>query len=820
MKTFKQIFQQATSLEPFPFQAKFAETLPSLVRVPTGLGKTAAVVLGWLWRRRFAQDEVRNATPRRLVYCLPMRVLVEQTRDCVSGWIQKLGLENEIDVHVLMGGEDKKDWDLHPEREAVFIGTQDMLLSCALNRGYSLTRFRWPMAFGLFNNDCLWVMDEVQLMDASLPTSTQLDGFRKQRMGSKNCQTVWMSATLENEWMKTVDSDSAIFESMLELDESDDGNAEVQKRWDAHKKVERCECVMGDATAISEMIVANHQPDSLTLAIFNTVDRAKEVYQKVQKQCKDADALLLHSRFRSCDREGIIKRLLEPVPPQGRIVISTQVVEAGIDISAQTLFTELAPWASLVQRFGRCNRKGEYNKDQSANVYWFDLPEEEKTHDKMRLPYELADVTNAQALFQSLENASPSSLDQLRTDQPKLYRDAMTVHSDHVIRKRDLIDLFDTTPDMAGADIDISRFIRSDDSKDVQVFWRDWAEKEAPSSLKEEAMPRREELCTVPIGAFKDFCKKNKDAKLINKWDDLQEEWTQTRDEHIYPGQVFMLHSSLGGYTPQFGWIGHAKKNEPVEPITADPGDTPQKPEGYASDRWAENPWLNIAQHTDHVVAEMEAILQSVAIDEEFKTHLLDAARWHDRGKAHEVFQNRLYDGDGPDEADKQKYERPPKWQGLRDLAKAPNGFWKRGYERNSFRHELASGLAILQAGLADLIAYLAAAHHGKVRLSIRSMPNEKPPQEAERLFARGVYDQDALPKVDLGDGVTAPAVELSLQCMQLGRDENNQPSWAERMLKLRDNVGLFRLAYLEALIRAADMRASAKEDIKTEASK
>ncbi len=80
--TFVRWFQQATGEAPFPFQARFAggEILAQLVHVPTGLGKTAMVVLGWLWRRRFhPNEEIRKTTPRRLVYCLPMRVLVEQT---------------------------------------------------------------------------------------------------------------------------------------------------------------------------------------------------------------------------------------------------------------------------------------------------------------------------------------------------------------------------------------------------------------------------------------------------------------------------------------------------------------------------------------------------------------------------------------------------------------------------------------------------------------------------------------------------------------------------------------------------------------------
>jgi CRISPR-associated endonuclease/helicase Cas3 len=125
---------------------------------------------------------------------------------------------------------------------------------------------------------------------------------------------------------------------------------------------------------------------------------------------------------------------------------------------------------------------------------------------------------------------------------------------------------------------------------------------------------------------------------------------------------------------------------------------------------------------------------------------------------------------------------------------------------RKHFRHELVSALVMLGLGHSFLAAYLVAAHHGWVRLSIRALPGETAPDDADKLFALGVHDGDEIGDVELGDGVTARRASVSLAPMQLGVN-----SWTERALGSLEKLGPFRLAYLEALLRAADMRASAK---------
>ena len=126
--------------------------------------------------------------------------------------------------------------------------------------------------------------------------------------------------------------------------------------------------------------------------------------------------------------------------------------------------------------------------------------------------------------------------------------------------------------------------------------------------------------------------------------------------------------------------------------------------------------------------------------------------------------------------------------------------------ERRHFRHELASALALLQHGGTDLEAYVVAAHHGKVRLAIRSRPGERPPDgEPGRRYALGVWDGDQLPACSLGGGERVPQTTLSLGPMALGG--GGARSWAERTRRLLERFGPFRLALLETLVRVADWR-------------
>lgn len=843
---FDNFFKLATSSSdepqgrtPYPYQTAFAEDgeLPDLLNVPTGVGKTATSILGWLYRRRTKPE----STPRRLVYCLPMRTLVEQTERETLRWLSNLSLDGEVGLHLLMGGADSTDWDEHPERQAILIGTQDMLLSRALNRGYGMSRYRWPMHFGLLNNDCLWVMDETQLMGVGLTTTAQLQGLRSKLATYGVTHSLWMSATLDAEPITTVDHPRPEPDwRRSKLEAEDYADKRVLNLWTAPKpcgssnvKLTSENAKLADTLkakgkpkanatpsyvgALADEVVAVHEKGTLTLIVVNRVDRAQQLMQAIKDRTEAkvpaVETALIHSRFRPADRDETQSRALneKTIPAGGRILVATQAIEAGVDLSATTLFTELAPWPSLVQRFGRCNRRGLCGKEgrPPARVVWVDFDTDDKKAEELALPYSVDELKAARRLLNPdqspLNDVGPETLSRISfKPEPSVV---------HTLRRKDLIELWDTTPDLAGNDLDISRFIRDADNNDVQVYWRDWDRAANFGRPPELSAPERQELCSVSIGRIKEFLDKlakQKDIKQkLNawRWNPLDAAWEAVSSKLVRPGIVLLLHADTSGYHTQLGWTGDVSSGR-VLPVGTSRN---TKQEANSDDALGRVEQL-LSEHLREVAdaaKQLRAAFSSSLADIPWDA-IERAAWWHDVGKAHEAFQTAMH-------ASELIRQRDPDEQQLW----AKSGSDKRPdyrvgeQRRRGFRHELASALAWLHqhpdAAQADLIAYLIAAHHGKVRLSLRSLPNEARPADMTRRFARGIWDQDKLPTVELGNGDVSEPFTINLELMELGESKEGQPSWAARVLKLRDDpqFGPFKLAFLEALLRVADWRGS-----------
>ncbi len=854
--TFDAYFKQLTTTQtpgfsPRSWQRELGEDercIDRVLRIPTGFGKTEGAVLSWLYQR---VERAQPGWPRRLVFCLPMRVLVEQTHSKISGWLARAGLSEEVGCHLLMGGIESTGWVADPERHAIFVGTQDMLLSRALNRGYAASRARWPMEFGLLHHDTLWVYDEIQLMDVALATSVQLAAFRqhdaKRSSGLPISRSWWMSATLQPDWLAQVDfrqQAAALDDTKLRIskDERKGGLFAV-------KKTLSLEPTIREPDQIAGLVRSRHAAGSITLVIVNSVRRANEVAAalevgprgKGKKAAVDAapgpEVRRVHSRFRGHERAAWLADFLSrapsvPVPAAGRIIVATQVVEAGVDLSAQLLVTDLAPWSSLVQRFGRCAR---YEGERGDVVVVGDVPKDATG----ALPYEVEELRAAKGALAELEqkgDVGPATLEAHEEALTPATRAQLYPYQPaHVLRRPDLDDLFDTTADLMGADLDVGRYIREGDDRDVQVFWRA-AEEPWPADLPK---PRRPELCPVP--------RRGKDGSL-QAWleadgaawtfDYTRKQWRKLRRFELPPsGSVVLLAAGDGGYDPATGWSPKSKTAvTPVGLSSIVVASSDERFEAATSSEEDESlslaQWQTVAEHGRDVGKEALAIATALALPPGLTKLLELAGRWHDAGKAHDRFQEKIdaHPG-GP-------------W------AKAPSTAWKR-VGRVGFRHELASTLlmferlaavapgheAFVASGIArhdgapgdgdalvselqqlsrvdfDLVAFLVCAHHGKVRCQWVGSAAEllKAEDAAGSIF--GVRNDDLVKAFHLttaaGESVPFPETTLHLDLAELGASDRFGPSWSERVQHLLETFGPFQLAFLEAVLRAADWRAS-----------
>jgi CRISPR-associated endonuclease/helicase Cas3 len=101
--------------------------------------------------------------------------------------------------------------------------------------------------------------------------------------------------------------------------------------------------------------VALFRDNERTLFMFNTRRKALVFFE--QLFVLKPDALYLSSGIKKCDRRKAIQDKLQGKDPV--TVVSTQVLEAGVDVSFSRMYRELAPLDNIVQAMGRLNREGE-----------------------------------------------------------------------------------------------------------------------------------------------------------------------------------------------------------------------------------------------------------------------------------------------------------------------------------------------------------------------------------------------------------------------------------------------------------------------------
>ncbi len=339
---------------------------PILIRAPAGAGKTEAVLAPFL--RQFVEKEFFIAP--RLIYVLPMRVLINQIKERIERYAKNITPDTTVKI---------QHGDI-PD-SPFFIG--DIIITTLDQFIYGFARASRQVGHHLdvpagAIASSLIVFDESHMYRDEFTFSVMRAIL--EILNNSNIPFVVMTATMPETLEKS------LFENIdLKEDQKIEGDISIENEVIMH--LEEKPLINEEGINIPQELLQKIQ-NKKTLIVVNQVKRAQRIYDEIKRilELKEDEIVLLHSRFIKRDREIHENKAIELMKDREnniRIVVSTQVLEAGMDFSADILITEIAPADAIVQRAGRCARY----KGEKGEMHIFQIE-----NGKGCLPYKKEDI--------------------------------------------------------------------------------------------------------------------------------------------------------------------------------------------------------------------------------------------------------------------------------------------------------------------------------------------------------------------------------------------------------------------------------------------
>lgn len=425
-----------------PFQERVFDQLSEgasvLLQAPTGAGKTRAALYPYLhwFAEGLRQPSLISPLPTTCRYAVPLRVLASQFfRDYEDSGVKIDALlatslqqtYNRFDQRVVQVQTGEQPDDPQFESALTFC-TIDQLLASFLGVPYGLGQRRANLNVGAVIGSYL-VFDEFHLYPlardgavwgARTTTMQMLELLhgRNRRLTPFVLMTATFSSQLLDRLADLLGAKIVRIESQAELDAISGGR---ERRFVVH-----------DDPMTASQIVDTH--DGCSLVVCNTVLRAQRMYLALRAELRarrnPSRLLLLHSRFTDVHRRAQqedVERLVGKAAWSGNqylredvIIVATQVVEVGLDISVRTLHSEGAPANSIIQRAGRCARFA----GQHGMVHLYPLEQGERT-----LPYAQEPTAATLAAFRSFSDTpvgfpeEQAVIDAVHTDEDRALLD-------------------------------------------------------------------------------------------------------------------------------------------------------------------------------------------------------------------------------------------------------------------------------------------------------------------------------------------------------------------------------------------------------------
>lgn len=385
------------------FEACREQAFPLLLRAPCGTGKTEAAVAAWL-----AQFHDRDFTlPPRLIYVLPTQALCNQMGERLRKYATAA---DERLITRVQHGAAPHDAMLFSD---IAVTTLDHFVH-AYARSSGQVRGHIDLPAGCMAH-ALVVFDEAHLYQSGFTFSVMramLEILNAARIPFI-VMTATMPRSLQESFGERIDFTEVAFEG-----------GSTQRRLDLRVRLDRP--LWGGGALDPEALEAIGEARR-ALIVVDTVDTAQEVYRLLDGPSRE-DVALIHSRYTVADRAAHEANAIALLGSEG-IVVSTQVCEAGLDVSADLLITEMAPADSLVQRAGRCARLNHGQPEGTVLVYC-----------PAGHPYELEHMTTTCRYL-----SEHSDLDLTDWSATCAFADEMPYVADDVAARDSLFDLYEAT---------------------------------------------------------------------------------------------------------------------------------------------------------------------------------------------------------------------------------------------------------------------------------------------------------------------------------------------------------------------------------------
>lgn len=347
-----------------------------ILHAPTGAGKTLAALAPFYISRNL-KGEIDF--PNQAMYILPLRTLAyslaEEAEQATNQWkVTTQTGEVQIDPFFLDGD--------------VIFTTIDQALSGALTIPLSLSFRLANINAGAWIGSYL-IFDEFHLLDTNRAFQTTIHLLKQLCVDMPLTRFTIMTATLSKEMREFLAKEL----NAVHIEVTEEDLPKIESQYQKKRKV-----VAHSITMNADEILSKHQ--NKTIVIVNQVNRATALYQVVkERQPADTEVFLLHAQLLSDDRKSVEKKLKEYFGKDGNkkraILIATQIIEVGLDISSDIMLTEISSGRSFLQRIGR-NARFE-NQVGIVHVYSIDYPESSQPW----LPYEKEDVEATERYLQS-----------------------------------------------------------------------------------------------------------------------------------------------------------------------------------------------------------------------------------------------------------------------------------------------------------------------------------------------------------------------------------------------------------------------------------